>query len=243
MRCMRCGKEVDDGARFCSGCGIRLQTDSQIMQPGRGPQVLDTTYSERMEIIRRLDKALPIYQAVENMDYEIQTLSMKKIGASQIGAAELIVALCISGALSVFVALLASSIVPFVMDVILSGVEYLEIMCVTFFVSCAVVVVIEYKAAKRDVANIDKVLQSRIAQRKMFLEENYTWELNYLPEKYRYVIAAQYIRECIVNQRAHNLTDAINLYEEQLYRWKMEDYQRYLCAMSAQKRVVNVVVW
>lgn len=45
------------------------------------------------------------------------------------------------------------------------------------------------------------------------------------------------------NCRAHNLTDAINLYEEQMYRWKMENYQYYQCVMSAQKGAVKVVVY
>lgn len=116
--------------------------------------------------------------------------------------------------------------------------------CVAFFVIFVVVFMIENKTTKNAAARADKeIIQNKQAQMKRFLEENYAPELNYLPEKYRYVIAAQYIRECIANQRAHDLTAAINLYEEQLYRWKMENYQRYLCAINAQKRRVDVFVW
>lgn len=235
MRCVRCGNVVSDDARFCSGCGNQLKADSQVaMEPYRGQQTAQYMYSEEMEIIKRIDKALPIYQTVENMEYELQVLEKKK-AASSIGIGEIIIAFVISVFISIFFACATYSKDQYIHSV--------KVGCVTFLVSLVVIIVIENKLAKHAAARIDRDIQNKSAQRKRFMEENYTPELNYLPEKYRYVIAAQYIRECIANQRAHDLTAAINLYEEQLYRWKMENYQRYLCAINAQKRRVDVFVW
>lgn len=65
-----------------------------------------------------------------------------------------------------------------------------------------------------------------------------------LPPDYQYFIAAEYIYSCFLNQRATNMAEAINLYEAQLHRWRMENYQKQLvniqyqqqCSMEAVRR-------
>jgi len=47
--------------------------------------------------------------------------------------------------------------------------------------------------------------------------------LEVVPSTYRNFIAISYMLIAVENGRADNLKDAINLYEEQLHRWKLED--------------------
>ena len=53
--------------------------------------------------------------------------------------------------------------------------------------------------------------------------EAYRHLLDFLPTKYRNFQATSYMFMAITDQRAETLKEAMNLYEEQLHRWKMED--------------------
>ena len=47
--------------------------------------------------------------------------------------------------------------------------------------------------------------------------------LDFLPHKYRNLEAASYMLMVVVDQRAETFKEALNLYEEQLHRWRLED--------------------
>lgn len=47
--------------------------------------------------------------------------------------------------------------------------------------------------------------------------------LEKVPQDYRYYIAVNYIVDCLQKGRADSMKEAINLYEEQLHRWKLEN--------------------
>jgi len=47
--------------------------------------------------------------------------------------------------------------------------------------------------------------------------------ISIIPEKYRYPLAANFFAEVLENGRADSMKEAMNLYEEQLHRWKMEN--------------------
>ena len=44
-----------------------------------------------------------------------------------------------------------------------------------------------------------------------------------LPPDYQYSMAAEYIYSCLRNQRANTIGEAINLYEDQLHKWRVEN--------------------
>jgi len=50
--------------------------------------------------------------------------------------------------------------------------------------------------------------------------------VEFLPETYRNPQATSYMLLAVSNGRADTLKEAINLYEEQLHRWKLEEYAR-----------------
>ena len=51
-------------------------------------------------------------------------------------------------------------------------------------------------------------------------------------------MAVQYIYESLSNMRARDITEAVNLYEEQLHRWKMEAAQEQMVELTRQQNTV-----
>lgn len=58
-----------------------------------------------------------------------------------------------------------------------------------------------------------------------FAKDNH-YVVEFLPAPYRNPQAASYMLLAVSNGRADTLKEAINLYEEQLHRWKLEQYAR-----------------
>lgn len=50
--------------------------------------------------------------------------------------------------------------------------------------------------------------------------------IDIVPVDYRYPLAVEYIYKCLKNQRAATIGEAINLYEDQIHKWKMESMQQ-----------------
>lgn len=58
-----------------------------------------------------------------------------------------------------------------------------------------------------------------------------------IPPKYRYPLAIEYIIECFENNRADNMRDAVNLYEQQVHNWRVENYLDQIKLMQWQQRI------
>lgn len=59
----------------------------------------------------------------------------------------------------------------------------------------------------------------------------------FIPPNYRYPLAIDYIIQCFVNGRADNLKEAVNLYEQQIHFWKVENYLEQLNQMQWQQNL------
>lgn len=59
--------------------------------------------------------------------------------------------------------------------------------------------------------------------------------IHILPPNYRYALAADYIYNCFLNNRAYTIQEAVNLYEEQLHRWKIENTQEMMLTLQRQQ--------
>ena len=57
-----------------------------------------------------------------------------------------------------------------------------------------------------------------------------------IPPDYQYSLATEYIYSCILNQRAATIGEAVNLYEDQLHKWKMEQMQSKLLEIGVQQQ-------
>lgn len=61
-------------------------------------------------------------------------------------------------------------------------------------------------------------------------------DIQIIPQDYRYPLAVEFIYKCLLNQRAQNISEAVNLYEDQLHKWRMEQMQEKLIEMSKQQQ-------
>lgn len=229
MYCYKCGKELINGANFCPNCGN---------------EVTEQTYEEKHfdgeEILRNLNVAIPIYKTITLVEEEIIQLRDRAKNEKKYLVIYTTVIVC-----SIIL------VVELLLAVVLSrlGVEG-EIFKSMLSVLNGVLIIAgiclfskdewknkfsefeqRYNKGKRSENEANK--KEQILDN--YIKENDNPELYYLPGKYRYYNAAVYIKECIENKRAHNLTDAINLYEEQLHRWQVENYQQAMYILNQQQ--------
>lgn len=78
------------------------------------------------------------------------------------------------------------------------------------------------KKAKKDLGNA-AARSNDIKQRIESVIKEKIDVISLIPEKYRYPLATSYLTEVIECGRADTMKEALNLYEEQLHRWRMEN--------------------
>lgn len=69
-------------------------------------------------------------------------------------------------------------------------------------------------------------------ERRSFLQNN-THILAPFPEQYRSNLAVAFMERAVRTGRADSLKEAINLFEEQMHRWNMENYAQQVCEQNA----------
>lgn len=94
----------------------------------------------------------------------------------------------------------------------------------------------DFKERKRrldtDIAEMEKSISDIRKAIDKFVEENQQ-VLKFLPGQYRNLQATSFMLLAVKNQRADTLKEAINLYEEQLHRWRLEDAARQTAETQA----------
>lgn len=77
------------------------------------------------------------------------------------------------------------------------------------------------KNVKKNIDNSIKIAEGLKEKMDDIIQENREI-ISIIPDKYRYPMATDFFTEVLENGRADSLKEAMNLYEEQLHRWKME---------------------
>ena len=63
---------------------------------------------------------------------------------------------------------------------------------------------------------------------------NNSKQLEFLPEDYRYPLATEYMIKVVGTGRAGNINEALNMFDEQMHRWTMEQSAKSI--LAEQKR-------
>lgn len=228
MYCSKCGNQIAEDINFCPNCGNAVGKSITEMQ--------ENNNSEKEEILRNLNVALPIYQTIATVNAEIMQLR-QDAQQTKTRTDKEITSTTIAGVLliSFFSLIISSSIKSEGKESLMSN--------LSFFLYIGIIVlgvyfINKHKKKTGSGSEVEKLAEEKERILDNYIKENNTPELYYLPEKYRYYSAAHYIKECIENKRAHNLTDAINLYEEQLHRWQMENYQQAMYILNQQQMAI-----
>lgn len=109
------------------------------------------------------------------------------------------------------------------------------------FIMLAVVVVLSiicYRKEKEAInSKIAKIQEQAQAERNIAQQifENNIATMEFLPSDYWYPLATEYLIKAIQIGRASTLPEAIDKFEEQLHRWKIEEANSQMLAMQQQQ--------
>ena len=240
MFCMHCGKQINEGSAFCSVCGKPQQqaqtsavstdtasTQVAVTSKPQGIAALDMpTLLETIRIANSVIKAyLEISEHYENLD-NFQQWGLVAYEAMK--------------GVKYWLGHKVPSLEEYGLDVDFLN-EYNQSKKVWRDARIQITV-IEGAASELFAKKIAKenLLQADIGQAKAELEvaeNNLNANIEYvnlIPENYRYPFALDEIYSYLADHRAESWKEAVNLYEEQLHRWKLEENSEEALLLQAQ---------
>ena len=109
------------------------------------------------------------------------------------------------------------------------------------FVICVIpICIVIHRKSRKSNEKKKSLLLKQIKEIKSDMEELIIKNIDVIsiiPEQYRYPLATNYIYEVLSNGRADSMKEALNLYEEQLHRWKMENQMQVM--LKNQKSIMH----
>ena len=237
MFCKECGNTIEKCAKFCSKCGspIRFNDKCPNQTPVSESQNIFSFEAHKNDsvgtLISNLETAIPIYQTLTGMNEKLEHLKSDKSYYSQLFSPS-------DSNRKITTLLLLYYLITGIFNKFFRN--YIGITLLLF----GIVIFISLKEACKLLREIENNHQTEIKtaedQIKQYFIDHECPALYCVPEKYQYYIAVNYIYDCLKNGRANSLKEAINLYEEQCYRWKMEASQQQLHAkLDEQARMLN----
>jgi len=224
MKCNVCENYIEENAKFCSSCGARVEFVER--------EKTEIQIGEDVLIIHDLEIAVPIYQKVAEYTDEIERLNKERTHRKHWIISLYVHFYIWMGVFAFFFGLAA------IISQLLPELEMIFVNGALIGTVVGIYLVERWRTVKKNekydtqIANIEDALNR-------YIQENTCEELHCIPEKYRYYIAASYILECLKYGRASNLKEAINLYEDQLHKWKMEGYQQQILNTAQQQLEVS----
>lgn len=204
MFCKFCGKQLKDNARFCSGCGKAcdepLRQELPRQEPPKQEPARRPTAAPATTLLGQLQQAHAVccrtnvyFEKAAELENEAAALGF----LSQKRKKNFIVANVIG------VIVTMGSLLMFT----LIGIPF--------------VIIAQKKRAKQADELRQQASREREHARDIF-EENYAL-LSFLPVDYWYPMATEYMIKMVQTDRAANLPSALDLFDAQLHRWKVED--------------------
>lgn len=240
MICNVCGSNIEPGAQVCDVCGttvnvnttpdMSLAVQQNEVKVAKKSQVPDLRALQGDELCRCLVPLLQPLKQIDTIEENIDTATLRAQSIRAHGVWHYFWPFFAFG-------WLVSIIVSAVFAPVLEGiglVSDLGTASLTFFFVIAFLIyagglTLSILMRNRSVNKINankEAIQKDIYAMRNRQDELYMSISNVLekiPQDYRYYIAINYIVDCLQKGRADSMKEAINLYEEQLHRWKLEN--------------------
>ena len=208
MYCKNCGASIEENTRFCPNCGQAFTQQNDVVEIVR---------FDPLSCSRELEGIIP---PLKEMETQYQKINFYETQASHAGRETKIIVncACISAGLivdcilgKIFPSLLRSNFLFFLIWVIVSGLAFIF--------------------TRNMLGNLKGKEESSLAHKQDIFREKYAsiYEMiapvleRYVPVDYRYSTAVQSICFYFRNMRADTIKEAINLYEEELHRLRLEN--------------------
>jgi len=228
MYCPNCGTENKEDAAFCFKCGSELREVANVFTQNHnklGHNEINQIGQLALEL-KQLDNVEKVLLKKQS-DLASVNKSFDRKNKNMSNSMNWI--LMMSG--------ISLGIVVF-----LNSLDLNLIICI---IVAVVVDIIVYPKIKRSEEKSLKNLEERqtkvkaeceqIDNDKQQLIKAVSNKIGIIPPNYRYQMAVQFIYDSLTNMRARDLTEAINLYEEQLHRWKIEAAHQQMVDLARQQ--------
>ena len=232
MYCYKCGKEISEEGKFCTYCGTKItaepvRTVNNAAEPVRTVDNAVKTQDDtvRQSLVQELTAILPHVKHVEQEMEKIDKLSqeipdnIKSAKNSQEGMNELFGAY---GFILFIVLVIACFIVEIPLIVLLGSAVsdelFLFIAVGAAFILCIVI-------NEKIKTSIQEDCERENREKKYCEKNNLSKMIEIVPKEYCYDAAISYILGTLRNGRAMDMQQAINLYEEYMFRQEVKEIQ------------------
>ena len=244
MYCYKCGKEISEEGKFCTYCGTKItaepvRTVDNAAEPVRTVDNAVKTQDDtvRQSLVQELTAILPHVKHVEQEKEKIDKLSqeipdnIKSAKNAQEGMNELFGAY---GFILFIVLVIACFIVEIPLIVLLGSAVsdelFLFIAVGAAFILCIVINEKIKTSIQEDCEreNREKKYELETTQenlREYCEKNNLSKMIEIVPKEYCYDAAISYILGTLRNGRAMDMQQAINLYEEYVFRQEVKEIQ------------------
>lgn len=207
MKCNNCNSEIDESVRFCPVCGTKVEQDDS-------PPVNSTVF-QRDPCRFELEAILPDLKLLEEKYRKVEQIGKaqnyleKEYKWYRVGVGILVFAFSMPLLLTLHV---PEYCVPFV-----------SLLLAVFSAKAFEKKLIPSKEQAKQ--KYDEEIEQYKEQYLEYYKKVYPMLSKWLPEDYWYLTAVQSITTYFKNNRADSLKEALNLYEEEMYRLRMENMQ------------------
>lgn len=207
MFCNNCGTELPEGAVFCQKCGAsRGNASTGLAQNSQQKVANADPVQDRESLIALMESSTSAMDEVKKREdtikqYEEKVEKLNEMPVKRIGIG--------CGIIGVILAIQLTSKV----------ITDFGVQCMmSFFIIVACIIMVSVICSKIKNNHLSKIADERAALEKA--KSNIA--LDWLPYDYRESVAFAYIYSYLQNQRAHNLTEAINLFETEKHQARLE---------------------
>lgn len=254
MYCSNCGAENQQDASFCCKCGAALKSKAVVAQKNNNEIGLDNNE------INKIGQLAVELQQLDNVEKALQQRQKKQANLSQsinrnkrqLSNKSYLILTMGGISLGILFVLFFILTCTIAMILIFLHIDSMISLKIVFILSAIVTGVI----VKKFYSRLKNMIEKRLLEETKKLEERQITikaeceqiendrqklrkaisdKIGIIPPNYRYQMAVQYIYESFRNMRARNMTEAINLFEEQLHRWKMEASQQQMVELARQQ--------
>lgn len=204
MFCKFCGKQLKDDARFCSTCGNPCEEAPRQEPPGR---------EQPGQMLVKRPPVTPASDLLGQLQQAHAVCCRSNVYLEK--AAELeneAVALGLQSKKRMRNFLIAFGVFFLIGNVI---------ALLLFLIALPFVLVARKKRAKQVDELRQEAARKQLAAQDIF-EQNYAL-ISFLPSDYWYPMATDYLVKMVLSKRAADLPAALDLYDMQLHRWKVEE--------------------
>lgn len=231
MLCKVCGNEIPAGQRFCGSCGTMLST---VQENGAQKQELLNKLEAVDKVCKNCGDRLDHIQQLKNelellkrgiLSHQIKD-GFRRGMKLQFSKKELIQIPVVIVVVAVLDMLLAQS-----------G-DAANFMIIPIALAVAVVASIfrkrQQEQLKDQIASVEQSIETENEVLSKYVQENEP-VLSVIPDDYWYPLCTEYLVRMVRTDRAATIPEALNMFDLQLHRWKVEESNAQMLAMQQEQ--------